>query len=100
MPIRSGVFAQMTAERPYTSPWDAPFPLKIAPSHEGYRPPSTTWFPGPTQVLSTSDISIGSAVFAGFTKVTESKTDGPQTDHSTQLVTIDCIYVRSTGNAV
>jgi len=31
--IGSAVFAQMTAECPYTLQWDAPFPLKIAPSH-------------------------------------------------------------------
>jgi len=33
--IGSAVFAQMTAECPYTLQWDAPFPLKIALSHEG-----------------------------------------------------------------
>ena len=31
--IGSAVFAQMTAECPYTLQWDAPFPLKIVPSH-------------------------------------------------------------------
>jgi len=30
--IDSAVFAQGTAECPYTLQWDAPFPLKIAPS--------------------------------------------------------------------
>jgi len=31
--IGSAVFAQMTAECTYTSHWEAPFPLKIAPFH-------------------------------------------------------------------
>jgi len=47
-----------------------PFPLKIAPSH-------------------------GGTVFAGLTSVT----DRP-TDHATQLVTIDRIYIRRMGDAV
>jgi len=33
--LGSAVFAQMTAECPYTLQWDAPFPLKIAPSRGG-----------------------------------------------------------------
>jgi len=53
------------------------------------------WFPGPTQVLNANSISIGSAIVAGLTSVT----DRP-TDHATRLVTIDCIYVNSTGDAV
>jgi len=54
--------------------------------------PSNTWFPGPTQLLNPNGISIGSAVFAGLTSVT----DRP-TDHATRSVTIDRIYVRSTA---
>jgi len=54
--------------------------------------PSNTWFPGPTRVLNPNGISIGSAVFAGLTSVT----DRP-TDHATRLVTIDRIYVRTYG---
>jgi len=68
-----------------------PFPLKIAPSHGAIWTPSNTWFPGPTRVLNLNGISIGAAVFAGLTSVT----DRP-TDHDTQSVTIDRIYVRST----
>jgi len=34
-------------------------------------PPSNTWFPGPTQVLNPNGISIGAAVFAGLTSVTD-----------------------------
>ena len=40
--IGSAVFAQGTADCPYTLQWDAPFPLKIAPSHGGSGPPSNT----------------------------------------------------------
>jgi len=54
--------------------------------------PSDTWFPEPTQVLNRNGISIGSAVFAGLTSVT----DRP-TDHTTCSVTTGCIYVRSTA---
>jgi len=65
----------MTAECPYILQWDAPFPFKIAPSHGGSGPPSNTWFPGPTQVLNPNGISIGSAVLAGLTSVTDRPTD-------------------------
>jgi len=65
-----------------------PFPLKIAPSHGGSWPPSNTWFPGPTRVLDSNGILIGSAVFAELTSVTDR-----QTDHATQSVTIDRMYV-------
>jgi len=42
-------------------------------------PPSNTWFPGPTQVVNPNGISIGAAVFAGLTSVTDRQTDR-QTD--------------------
>ena len=58
-------------------------------------PQSNTWFPEPTRVLDPNGILIGSAVLAGLTSVT----DRP-TDHATRSVTIDRIYVRSTGDAV
>jgi len=51
--------------------------------------------PWPTRVLCPSGISIGAAVFAGLTSVTDR-----QTDRQTALrrsVTIDRIYVRSTA---
>jgi len=35
--------------------------------------PSNTWFPGPTRVLSLISISIGVAVFAGLTSVTDDR---------------------------
>jgi len=75
MPIGSAIFAQMTAECPYTLQWDAPFPLKIAPSHGESGPPCNTWFPGPTRVTNPNGISIVSAVFAGLTSVTDRQTD-------------------------
>jgi len=69
-----------------------PIPLKTAPSHGGSVPPSNTWFPGSTQVLNPNSISIGIAVFAGLTNVTDR-----QTDHATRSVTIGRIYVHSTA---
>ena len=48
--------------------------------------------PGPTQVVNTNGSSIGAAVFAGLTSVT----DRP-TDHATRSVRIGRIYVRSTA---
>jgi len=64
------------------------------PSDEVSGPPSNTWFPGPTQVLNPNGISIGSAVFAGITSVTDRPTDRPS-DHATRSVpvTTDRIYV-------
>jgi len=50
-----------------------PFP-KNALSHGGYGPPSNTWFPEPTRVLNPNGLSIGSAVFAGLTTVTDRQT--------------------------
>jgi len=90
--IGSNVFAQITAECPYTLQWDAPFSLKIAVSHEGICTLSNAWFPGSTRVLNPNDISIGSDVFAGLTSVTDRRTG-----HTTRSVTIDHIYVLSTA---
>ena len=82
----------MTAECHCTLQWDAPFPLKLPlPIGISGRPPNT-WFPWPTRVLNPNGISIGAAVFAGLTSVT----DRP-TDHATRWVTIGRIYVRSTA---
>jgi len=41
----------------------------------GSGPPSNTWFPGLTQVLNPNGSSIGAAVFAGLTSVTDRQTD-------------------------
>ena len=62
--IGSVVFAQMTAECPYTLQLDFPFLLEIAPSHGGIWTPSNTRFLAPTRVLNPNGISIGAAVFA------------------------------------
>ena len=85
--ISSAIFAQGTgtAECPYCLQWDAPFHLIIAPSH------ARDLDLGLTRVLNPNGISIGAAVFAGLTSVT----DRP-TDHATRSVTIGRIYVRST----
>jgi len=45
------------------------------PSHGGPGPPSNTLFPGLTCILNPNGISIGSAVFAGLTIVTDQPTD-------------------------
>jgi len=82
----------MTAECPYTLQWDALSPLKIAPSHGVIWNLSNTWFLGPTRVLNPNGISIGSAIIAGLTTVTDRQTDRP-TDHATRSVTIGRIYV-------
>jgi len=58
--IGSAVFAQVTAECPYTLQWVPLFP-KIAPSHGGSGPPSNTWFLGPVWAHNPNGISIGSA---------------------------------------
>ena len=45
--IGSAIFAQLTAECPYTLQWDTPFPLKIVPSHGGSGPHLIHGFLGP-----------------------------------------------------
>ena len=39
-------------------------PPKITPSPGGSKPPSNTWFRGPTRVFIQNVMSIGTAVFA------------------------------------
>jgi len=63
--IGSAVFAQLTAQRPYSLQWATPFPHKIASSPEGSGPPSNEWFLGPTRGHNQTGISIGSAVLQG-----------------------------------
>jgi len=77
--IGSAVFAQMTAECPYTLQLDAPFPSSKLPlPMGGSGTPSNTWFPGPTQVINPNGISISSAILAGLTSVTDRQTDRPR----------------------
>ena len=92
--IVSAVFAQLTAERPFTMGRPAPFPslLKIAPSHGGSGPHLIHDSLGPPEFLNPNGISIGSAVFVGLTSVTDRSTD-----HATWSVTTGRIYVRSTA---
>jgi len=98
--IGSAVFAQMTAEWPYTLQCGAPFPSKLSIPMGGIWTPSNTWFLGPIRVPNPNGISIGAAVFAGLTSVTDRQTDRQTdrpTDHATRSVTIDRIYVLRCG---
>ena len=63
----------------------------------GSGPSSKTWFLGPIRVLNPNGISIGAAVFAGLTNVTDRLTDR-QTDHVTWSVTIGRIYAMRSNN--
>ena len=93
IPIGSAVFAQLTIECPYTLQWDAHSPPQNLPLPiGGSGPPSNTWLPGPTQILNSNGNSIGAAVFAGLTNVTDRLTD-----HATRSVRIGRICVRSTA---
>jgi len=70
-------------------PQNCPFP---------WGSPSNTWFPRPTRVLNPNGISIGSAVLAGLTSVTERQTDrqtdkqtnGPRCTRSVTYVVLRC----------
>jgi len=55
---------------------ERPFPPSKLALPMGDLDPSNTWFPGPTRVLNPNGISIGSAVFAELTSVTD-PTDRP-----------------------
>jgi len=69
--------------------WAGPlFALKIAPSRVRIWSPCNTRFLGSTRVHIPNSISIGAAVFAGLTIVTDR-----QTDHATPSVTIGHIYI-------
>jgi len=48
--------------------------LKIAPSMGRSGPPSNTWFLGPTESSTENSTSIGWAIFAGLTTVTDWQT--------------------------
>jgi len=57
----------------------------------GSESPSNTWFLRPTRVLNANDLSIGSAVFAGVTTVTDRLTDHVDT----RSITVGHIYLRT-----
>ena len=63
-------------------------PLIIAPSHRDLAP-SNACFLGHIRVQNPNGFSIGSAVFAGLTSLTDR-----QTDHAIRSATIDRIYLR------
>ena len=58
-------FSRIRTKCRYTLQWDAPFPLKIAPSRGRSGPPTNTLFLGPTTVLNPNSMSIGAAVLQG-----------------------------------
>jgi len=64
--------------RPITFYSGRTFPPKLPLPMGGSGHPSNTGFPGPTRVLNPNGISIGSAVFPGFTGVTDPQTDRPR----------------------
>ena len=68
---------------------------KTALYRGGPRPPSNMWLLGPTLAYKPNCTSIGSAVFAGLTNVTDTLTDR-HTDHATTGVAIGCIYAMHT----
>jgi len=72
--IRSAVFAQLTAEWPYTLQRAAPSTFKIAPYH-GRSLPHLIILPWAPRVLNQNGISIGSAILVGFTSVTDKPTN-------------------------
>jgi len=81
--IGSAVFAQMTAECPYTGL--ACFPSKLFLPMLASGPSScNTWFIGPTQVRKANGNLILSVVFAGLTSV--NRLTERQTDRQTRLL--------------
>jgi len=68
--IGSAAPPQPTAEGPR-----ATLSHNIAPSQGGYGPLSNSGFLGPTRVLNPNGLSIGSAVFAGLTSLTDRQTN-------------------------
>jgi len=75
--IGSAVFAQLMADNHYALQRAALSPLKIAPSHQGSEPPFNAWFLGTTRAKKPNGVSIGSAVLAWLTSVTDRPTNGP-----------------------
>ena len=79
--IGSAIFAQLTAVLLYITT----NPLKLSLPMGYLNPPSNTWFLRPTRVFNPNGISIGWAVFAGLSFVTDRQTD-KQTDRQTTLL--------------
>jgi len=89
------IFAEMTAQWPYTLQWDAPSSLKIVPSHGGSGPHLIHGSLGPPD-SSTQIASWSVQAFLQGSLAWQWQTDRP-TDHATRSVTTGCIYVRSTA---
>ena len=96
---RFSCFCTGTTECSYTLQWDAPFPLKIAPSYGGSGP---HLIHGPESSTKTASRLV-QPFFAGLISVshrpTDRHTDGPTDHDATRSVTIGRIDVRSTGDA-
>ena len=86
--IGSVVCVQLTADTLQWATLSPKIPLPMGRSGLS----SNTCFPGPIRVLNPNSISIGAAIFAGLTSVTDSATD-----HTTRFVTVGRIYVRTTA---
>jgi len=88
--------AELTEDSSFIVQWAAPFHLKIDP-RMGIWTRLKHASLGPTKSHHNPNvISIGSAVFAEITSVTDRPTDRP-TDHATPSEIIGRIYVRSTA---
>jgi len=83
----------MTAECPYTLQWDAPFPLKIAPSHGDPNPHLIHGSLGPPE----SSIQTASQSVQPFLQGSLVWHADRPTDHATRSVRIGRAYVRSTS---
>jgi len=84
--IGSAIFAQLTAEGPYTLQWTAPSPSTL--SMGGSGPHLIAGSFGPPE--STCQMASGSVQPFWLTIVT-----ARQTDHANPSVTVGCIYVLS-----
>jgi len=93
--IGSAVFAQLTAEGPYTLQSAAPSPLKIVPSHGGICTPSNNSFLGPPEpTTQTASLLVQRSL--KLTIVTDRPTDRPHTPS----ITIGRIYVRPNNSSI
>jgi len=91
--IGSAVFAQLTAEGPYTVQWVDPSLLKISHSHE-VSGPHLTYFPWTHPNAHPRRHFDRFSRFAGLTSVTDRQTDRP---HYSTCNSIGRIYVCSTA---
>jgi len=83
------LFAQLTAESPYTLNWSPLYPQNCPFALGDLDPRPNTWFLGLIWVHNPNSISIGSAAFAGLMIVTDRLTDRPH-------YSVCNIYIRNT----